>query len=70
MNWLITGGCGFIGTSLIQRLLSDSPNTNIRILDNLSVGTKEDLKEVCDYKEINGAGIRKKADGLNLLYQT
>ena len=67
MNWLITGGCGFIGTSLIQRLLSDTPNTNIRILDNLSVGTKEDLKKVCDYNEINRTDIKQKADGVELI---
>ena len=37
MNWLITGGCGFIGTSLANKLLSDkSKKHNIRILDNLS----------------------------------
>jgi UDP-glucose 4-epimerase len=43
LRWLITGGCGFIGTSLIARLLRETPGTSIRVLDNLSVGTKEDL---------------------------
>jgi len=42
-RWLITGGCGFIGSSLITRLLKENPETRIRILDNLSVGTREDL---------------------------
>lgn len=51
MNWLITGGCGFIGTSLISRILDDDPDANIRILDNLTVGTRDDLKQVCDYVE-------------------
>jgi UDP-glucose 4-epimerase len=46
LRWLITGGCGFIGTSLIASLLRENPETNIRILDNLSVGTREDLIEV------------------------
>jgi UDP-glucose 4-epimerase len=46
LRWLITGGCGFIGSSLTTRLLKENPETNIRILDNLSVGTKEDLSEV------------------------
>jgi UDP-glucose 4-epimerase len=45
-RWLITGGCGFIGSSLIAALLRKNPNTSIRILDNLSVGSKEDLLEV------------------------
>jgi UDP-glucose 4-epimerase len=46
IRWLITGGCGFIGTSLIASLLKEYPETTIRILDNFSVGTKEDLFEV------------------------
>ncbi|MDL1976289.1 MAG: NAD-dependent epimerase/dehydratase family protein [Deltaproteobacteria bacterium] len=46
-RWLITGGCGFIGTSLIAHLLKENPTTRIRVLDNFSVGTKEDLAEVC-----------------------
>ncbi len=35
---LITGGCGFLGTSLVARLLASKPAPRIRILDNLSVG--------------------------------
>lgn len=43
---LITGGCGFIGLSFIARILKESPETSIRVFDNLSVGTKKDLSEV------------------------
>ncbi len=43
-NWLITGGCGFIGTSLIRSL--GSRGHRIRVLDNLSVGTEADLARV------------------------
>lgn len=50
MNWLITGGCGFIGVNLIERLLQD-PDNRIRILDNLSVGTREDLAAVATFTE-------------------
>ena len=49
-NWLITGGCGFLGTALIKKLSQD-PANNIRVLDNLSVGTREDLALVSDYHE-------------------
>src|SRR5574340_1222907 len=49
--WLITGGCGFIGTSLIAYLLKEKPEVKIRVLDNLSVGTKDDLTEVCNFIE-------------------
>lgn len=44
-RWLITGGCGFIGRSLIARLRSDDGVT-VRIVDNLSVGSREDLEDV------------------------
>lgn len=48
-NWLITGGCGFIGRSLVARLLADglAPG-RIRIFDNLSVGTLDDLAGVVE----------------------
>ncbi|MBW1779091.1 MAG: NAD-dependent epimerase/dehydratase family protein [Deltaproteobacteria bacterium] len=52
MKWLITGGCGFIGSSFIKRLLTESRN-KIRVVDNLSVGTREDLAAVCDFEEIS-----------------
>ena len=50
-SWLITGGCGFIGTALIRRLKAEHPQARIRVLDNLSVGTKQDLKKVCQFVE-------------------
>ena len=49
-SWLITGGCGFIGTALIQNLIRNGRH-HIRILDNLSVGSRENLSRVCDFKE-------------------
>lgn len=58
MNWLITGGCGFIGRALIQHLLREGRHQQgahqIRVLDNLSVGTRDDLKEVTSFNEANG----------------
>jgi UDP-glucose 4-epimerase len=50
LHWLITGGCGFIGTSLIKRLLSEQGHT-IKVLDNLSVGSRQDLAAVCKISE-------------------
>lgn len=50
-NWLITGGCGYIGTSLISKLLAQQPTVNIIVLDNLTVGTREDLANVCSFVE-------------------
>lgn len=45
MNWLVTGGCGFIGTSLVERLVSEGGHA-IRVVDDLSVGTEADLRAV------------------------
>ena len=50
-KWLITGGCGFIGTNLVKTLVDEGGHF-IRVLDNLSVGTPEDLRSVCDFEEI------------------
>jgi len=52
-HWLITGGCGFIGTALIKTL-SKQPDVSITVLDNLSVGTREMLKAVSEFTESDG----------------
>ena len=65
-NWLITGGCGFIGTSLIKKILKETPHSYIRVLDNLSVGSREDLKEVCNFNEKKIDDIEL-SNGVNLI---
>ena len=50
MKVLITGGCGFIGTSLIKQLFSEGVQS-VRVVDNLSVGSREDLGSVCRFVE-------------------
>jgi len=50
MNWLITGGCGFIGLGLIKDLLA-SGGATIRTVDNFLVGTREDLAKACVFTE-------------------
>ncbi len=42
---LVTGGCGFIGLNLIKFLIHKGYQ-NLRILDNLSMGTKESLESL------------------------
>lgn len=51
MNWLITGGCGFIGTNLVSKIRSIDTKAYIRIVDNLSSGSRQMLNEVCSFKE-------------------
>lgn len=50
-KWLITGGCGFIGTTLIALLRKQDPATPIRVVDNLSTGLRDDLAVVTEYTE-------------------
>lgn len=51
-RWLITGGCGFIGRNLVRRLAT-FPHVAVRIVDNLSVGSRADLSYVAPhYREI------------------
>lgn len=45
MNWLITGGCGFIGRAVISALVAEGGH-RIRVLDNLSAGRVEDLERI------------------------
>jgi UDP-glucose 4-epimerase len=45
MRWLVTGGCGFIGRNLVRVLLA-AGDDSIRVLDDLSVGTRNDLAEI------------------------
>jgi len=59
-RWLITGGCGFIGTNLVQNLVSKG-NHYIRIVDNLSVGTREDLSQVCNFTELTPHSLARGA---------
>lgn len=49
-TWLITGGCGFLGRNLIRALLA-AGNLGVRVLDNLAVGTREDLSLVASFDE-------------------
>jgi UDP-glucose 4-epimerase len=61
LRWLITGGCGFIGLNLIEVLASD-PKNYIRVVDNLSVGSEEDLITISNTTQSKN---RKRSSGEN-----
>lgn len=67
MNWLITGGCGFIGTSLIRHLIINYPENGIRVLDNLSVGTKDDLASTTAFIERQATALNPSFKGVELV---
>ena len=50
MNWLVAGGCGFLGTPLVRSLVEDGGH-RIRVVDNLAVGEREDLGAVSPFVE-------------------
>ncbi len=46
MKILVTGGAGFIGSNLVKALLQDDRVQRVRVLDNLSTGSLENLVEI------------------------
>jgi UDP-glucose 4-epimerase len=54
-TWLITGGCGFIGTRLIRTLREIDDRFRVRVLDNLAVGNVGDLRAVCAVDDLGRA---------------
>ena len=53
---LVTGGAGFIGSHLVQRLIA--LGHRVRVVDNLSTGSAENLKEVLDDIEFVRGDLR------------
>lgn len=45
-NYLVTGGCGFIGSHLVDSLIKDGHK--VRILDDLSTGRRENIQHNCE----------------------
>lgn len=68
MNWLITGGCGFIGKNLIKTLLSEQKGYNIRIIDNFSVGQPSDLDYAhADYEVVPSSKLNWNSTGIQIV---
>lgn len=53
MEVLVTGGCGFIGTNLVGRLLEDPGVSSVRTLDNYETGVRRSVASP-DVQEIEG----------------
>lgn len=44
MRILVTGGAGFIGSNLVEKLLSDKRVSHVRVLDNLATGSLKNIE--------------------------
>ena len=72
MKVLITGGAGFIGTNLAQHLLGQPQITEVRILDDLSTGFRENLRLTPDASFVEGSILdldllRSSVDGVDAI---
>ena len=47
MNCLVTGGAGFIGSNLVDKLIEDGHR--VLVLDDLSTGREENINEKADF---------------------
>jgi UDP-glucose 4-epimerase len=56
MLYLVTGGAGFIGSHIVERLVQ--AGEKVRVLDNFSSGTRENLKDLLDKIELVEGDIR------------
>ena len=64
MQVLVTGGCGFIGTNLIKKLLNDGHK--VECLDNYSTGKKENELVGCNYIEVDISDNLRRHKGFGL----
>ncbi len=56
MHYLVTGGCGFIGSHICEALVERGDT--VRIIDDLSTGYKENIAEFSDQVELIQGDIR------------
>ncbi|NNJ95239.1 MAG: NAD-dependent epimerase/dehydratase family protein, partial [Halobacteria archaeon] len=71
MLYLVTGGAGFIGSHITERLLADGQR--VRILDNFSTGKRENIPaddrvEVVEGDVGDTDTVRQCMDGVDIVF--
>ncbi|MCX6625238.1 MAG: SDR family oxidoreductase [Acidobacteria bacterium] len=56
-RYIVTGGAGFIGSSLVRRLLGE-PDSTVEVIDNLNTGSLQNLEEVSSRIQFHQKDIR------------
>lgn len=74
-RFLITGGCGFIGSNIVEYLLENNASF-VRVIDNLSIGNKRNIEHLLDkyanfefmYGDITNIDVcRKAVSGIDVI---
>src|SRR4051812_21828306 len=71
-RFLVTGGAGFIGSHLVERLVQDG--ANVRVLDSFETGKRENLKPfLADIELIEGdvrdpSVCRRACQGVSVIF--
>ncbi len=65
-HWLVTGGCGFIGRNLIKDLLAEDVH-RILVVDNLKIGSRDDLRKICEFEEISRDDLSFSSSAVQLI---
>ena len=60
MKCLVTGGAGFIGSNLVDKLISKGHD--VIILDNLSTGNKKNINELAKFHRVDITQMRRDSD--------
>ena len=68
MKCVVTGGAGFIGSNLVDRLLADG--NEVSVIDNYSSGKKENCNKNAAYYDIDLSDTEKKSTITDILQST